>query len=224
MRRMFVATAVAAALLSPVVGEAQEVEISANAGWVSEYYYRGIAQKTSSASAGLDIARGGLYAGTWAADVGDGAEVDLYAGFGFDLGESLSLSLGGTGYFYTGEFDDTYLEANVGLGAGPLALEYSFGQYANFGDEVDYSFVGLTAERGSWWATVGAFGTDMALADLFDAGRYLEVGYGFSAAELDFSVSGIWNDSVLSGALDGDGEPTHELTLIMGVSRTFSIP
>jgi uncharacterized protein (TIGR02001 family) len=222
MRRSFVA-AIAIAALSPMAGRAQEVGIAANAGWVSQYYFRGILQKTSSASAGLDLSAGGFYAGTWGADVGDGAEIDLYGGYGLDLTETVSLSLGATGYFYTGEFDDTYLEANVGLGVGPLSVEYSFGQYSNFGDEVDYSFIGLTAAREGLYATVGAFGTDMALADVFDAGKYLEAGYTFTAADLDWVISGIWNDSVLSDAHDDEGEPTHELTLVAGVSKTFTI-
>jgi uncharacterized protein (TIGR02001 family) len=209
-------------LVQPVAG--QEPELSANAGWVSQYYYRGLLQKTSSASAGLDLAAGAFSAGTWAADVGVGAEVDLYAALGFDLSEQVSFSVGGTGYFYTGEFDDTYLEANVGLGLGPISLEYSFGSYRTDPEAVDYSFVGATAETpNGLFATVGAFGTDLALQDLFDAGQYLEAGYGFSAADLDFVISGIWNDSELSGELDGSGDPTHELTLVLGVTKSFAI-
>jgi uncharacterized protein (TIGR02001 family) len=211
-------------LFAPLAAQAQEAEVSANAGWVSQYYYRGLLQKTSSASAGLDVAVGGLYLGTWAADVGDGAEVDLYAGFGVDVNDMVSLSAGGTGYFYSGQFDDTYLEANLGLGLGPISFEYSFGTYENFDEEsLDYSFVGVTAEHEGLFATVGAFGTDLALEDVFDAGQYLEAGYGFSAADLDFSISGIWNDSQLSGEVDEIGEDTNELTLVFGVSKTFEL-
>ena len=85
-----------------LAGAAQQAEISANAGWVSQYYYRGLLQKNSSASAGLDVAVSDFSAGTWAADVGDGAEVDLYASYGIaindlpttmlDIGRSLSVN------------------------------------------------------------------------------------------------------------------------------------
>ena len=44
-------------------------EVSYNVGFASEYYYRGILQKSSSGSAGMDYEQGGLYLGTWAADV-----------------------------------------------------------------------------------------------------------------------------------------------------------
>ena len=73
-------------------------------------------RRTSSASAGADYENGGFYVGTWAADVGDGLEVDLYAGYGFETEAGFSASVGFTGYYYTGEFDDTYEEFNLNLG------------------------------------------------------------------------------------------------------------
>ena len=125
--------AIALALLAPVTAEAQvETSVSANAGWVSQYYYRGILQTTSSASAGLDVSMGAVSLGTWLADVGDGAEIDFYGSVGADV-EEVSVSAGAIAYMYTGQFDDTYIEANLGAGYGPLSAEFSFGQYENFG-------------------------------------------------------------------------------------------
>ena len=195
---------------------AQDVSVSANAGWVSQYFYRGILQKTSSASAGLDLSAGLFSAGTWAADVGDGAEIDLYAavGGGNDTG---NISVGYTGYFYTGEFDDTYQEANFNAGAGPLSVEFSVGQYENFGfGTQNYSFIGISAGHEGFSATVGTFGGD------FD-GTYGEVGYGFSAGDMDWSISGIVNDSTLSGLVDNAFAPTPGVTLVFGVGKTFDL-
>ena len=207
---------IALALLAPLGAHAQEAEVTANAGWVSQYYYRGILQKTSSASAGLDVAFGALSLGTWLADVGDGTEVDLFGSVGGEV-EGLSLSAGGTAYLYTGQFDDTYLEANFGAGYGPLSLEFSIGQYEKVdADSLDYWFVGVTAEHEGFYGTYGTFGSDFE-------GAYGEAGYGFSAAELDFTISGILNDSDLSGLVDGDDEPTPGLTLVFGISKTFSL-
>ncbi|MEX0856148.1 MAG: TorF family putative porin [Gemmatimonadota bacterium] len=203
------ATAVAAAVLAPMVGSAQELEVSANAGWVSEYYYRGIFQNTSSASGGFDLALGGLYAGTWAADVGDGNEVDLYAGYELAVGEGY-LGIGGTGYFYTGDFDDTYLEANLTAGFGPLGVEFSIGTYETEPESADYWFLGVTAEQEGLFVTVGTFGADFE-------GMYAEAGYGFTVADLDASVSWIYSDEDLAGLEGGD----H--TLVFGVSKTFAI-
>ena len=207
---------IALTLLAPLGAQAQEAEISANAGWVSQYFYRGILQKTSSASAGLDLGYGPLSVGTWLADVGDGAEIDVYGSVGGEL-EGLTLSAGGTAYLYTGQFDDTYLEANLGAGYGPLSLEFSFGQYENFdADPLDYWFLGVTAEHEGFYDTYGTFGNDFE-------GGYGEVGYGFSASELDFSIAGILSDSDLSGLEDGDGSPTPGLTLVFGISKTFGL-
>jgi uncharacterized protein (TIGR02001 family) len=215
LTRTVVAVA-ALALLAPLGAQAQEAEVTGNAGWVSQYYYRGIPQKDSSASAGLDVGFGALSVGTWLADVGDGAEIDLFGSVGADIGGG-SLSFGGTAYLYTGEFDDTYLEANLGAGYGPLSLEFSIGQYENFGAGTqDYWFVGVTAEHEGFSATIGGFGADFT-------GNYGEVGYGFSAADLDLSISGIVSDSNLSFAADGNGDPTAELTVVFGISKTFSI-
>ena len=203
-------------LLAPLAASAQEAEVSANAGWVSQYFYRGIPQKASSASAGLDVGIGALSLGTWLADVGDGAEVDLFGSVGVDVGGG-SLSAGGIAYLYTGQFDDTYLEANLGAGYGPVSVEFSIGQYENFGaDTLDYWFAGVTAEHKGFSATVGGFGNDFT-------GNYGEVGYGFSAAELDWTISGILSDSDLSGLSDENRNPTSGLTLVFGVSKTFDL-
>ena len=207
--------AIALALLAPVTAEAQvETSVSANAGWVSQYYYRGIFQEKSSASAGLDLSAGPVSVGTWLADVGDGAEVDLFGSVGFG-GDNFSGSVGFTAYLYTGEFDDTYLEGNINIGSGPVSYEFSFGQYENFtGPTLDYWFTGVTIEQEGLYGTVAGFGGDFS-------GNYGELGYGFSAAELDFSIVGILSDAELSGLFDSAGLPTPGLTLVFGIGKTF---
>jgi uncharacterized protein (TIGR02001 family) len=225
-----------AALVTPLVGEAQEAELTANAGFASKYYYRGLLISPTSASAGLDVAVNNFSAGTWAADLSDGAEVDLYASYGVALTDEFSVSLGGTGYFYTGApeagagADFTYLEVNLGVGYGPISLEYSLGQYRTGEPHPKYSFIGITAEHEGLFATVGssAYAQDLgdAMGDAFDKDlglQYVEAGYGFTAADLDFSISGIWNDSLLSGQVDESAAPTTELTLVFGVSKTFAL-
>jgi len=85
MKRL-IAPALAAVLLLPLAGSAQ-TSVTANAGWSSNYFYRGVPQKSSSASAGLDVeGANGLSIGVWGADVGEGNEVDFYGGYGLDIG------------------------------------------------------------------------------------------------------------------------------------------
>ena len=221
MTKSILAATLLTAVLAPISAQAQGVEISGNAGWLSQYYYRGIPQKTSSANTGLNLALGDLGIGTWAADVGDGAELDLFASYGLSLGD-FSLSLGGTGYFYTAEFDDTYLEYNLAIGRAPLDLGFAIGQYRTSPTPVNYWFLSATvADESGFFATLGLFGGD----DDFSPknGEYVEAGYGWPGAGLDFSISGIWSDETLSGAVDAERDATHELTFVFGVSKTFSI-
>ena len=194
---------VAIALLSSGLAQAQ---LSANVGWASEYHFRGILQKVSSASAGLDYESGGFYVGTWAADVGDGLEVDGYFGYAGEV-EDFGYSVGFTGYYYTGDFDDTYQEINLGGSYGPLSLDVAIGEYDNFtGPTQDYTFAALTlAAENGFYGTYGTFSQD---AD----GDYLELGYGTTIAEIDVGVALILaNDDLI-------GEDDESLLFSLGKS------
>ncbi len=186
-----------------------QADWSANLGYMSEYHFRGILQKVSSVSGGVDYEAGGFYVGTWAADVGDGLEVDGYFGYGLDLGE-VSLSIGYTGYFYTGDFDDTYQEINLGAGFGPLALDVAIGEYDNFtGPTQDYTFAALTFEHNGFYGTYGTFSQD---AD----GDYLELGYGTTVSDIDLGIALILANDDLVGN-DGDE------SLVFTIGKTFDL-
>jgi len=201
------AVVLVAALVTPLVGAAQDAELSANVGFVSEYLYRGIPQKQSSASAGLDLTVSKVYLGTWAADVGDGTEVDVYGGVGTEIND-FSVSVGGTGYFYTGDFDNTYIEGNLNVGYGALSAEFSYGRHDTDPGNEDYWFLGVTVEEAGLYATFGTFGK------AFD-GEYYEAGYTLSVGDLDLSAAWIFSTEDLVGAND------H--TLVFGISHTFGI-
>jgi len=190
-------------------------EVSYNIGYASEYYYRGINQKNSSASVGADFEEGGFYAGTWAADVGDGAEIDGYFGYGIETEQGISVSLGFTGYYYTGEFDDTYEEINLNLGYGLFSLEYSVGEWDGFGDEADYDFLAGTVElENGLYGTYGTFGDD------FD-GEYLELGWGTTISDIDFGIAVILSSDELSDQTDSSGDATESEAIIFSIGKTF---
>ena len=197
---------VAIALLSSGLAQAQ---LSANVGWASEYHFRGILQKVSSASAGLDYESGGFYVGTWAADVGDGLEVDGYFGYGGEV-EDFGYSIGFTGYYYTGDFDDTYQEINLGGSYGPLAIDVAIGEYDNFsGPTQDYTFASLTlASENGLYGTFGTFSQDAN-------GDYLELGYGTTVADIDLGVALIFANDDLIG---NDDE-----SLIFTLGKSFDL-
>jgi len=133
--------------------------VSYNIGYMSEYWYRGVYQSDSAVSFGADYEAGSSYAGTWMADVDDGIEFDVYAGFNFEM-MGMPMYLGATGYYYSDNFDGNYEEMNAGVDMGFIALDVAFaGQYeevdanyVNTGNDLDYqhytitlplSFVGL---------------------------------------------------------------------------------
>ena len=193
-------------------------DVSANVGFASEYYYRGVLQKDSSASAGLDFENGGFYLGTWAADVGDGLEVDVYGGYGIETEGGFSLGLGFTGYYYTGEFDDTYEELNFSAGFGGLSLGYSVGEYDNFdGPTLDYDFTELTYEfENGFYGTFGSFGKD------FD-GEYVELGYGTEIGGFDVGIAAILSSDELSDEADSDGDPEESEAIIFTIGKSFDL-
>ena len=186
---------------------------SANIGWQSDYYFRGIFQKSSSAQGGVDYESGGFYVGVWAADVGggftgDGLEVDGYFGYGGEAGD-FTYGIGYTGYFYTGDFDDTYQEINLSGGYSFLTLDAAIGQYENFGGAtLDYEFYTLTAEYNGFWGQYGTFQND------FD-GDYWQFGYDTTVADFDVGLSLLLSDETLVG--------TSEEALIFSISKTFDI-
>jgi uncharacterized protein (TIGR02001 family) len=190
-------------------------EVSYNIGYASEYYYRGIQQKNSSASVGADYEESGFYAGTWAADVGDGVEIDGYFGYGIETEQGISVSLGFTGYYYTGEFDDTYEEINLNLGYGLFSLEYSVGEYDGFGDEADYDFLAATVElENGLYGKFGTFGDD------FD-GEYIELGWGTTISDIDFGIAVILSSDELSDQNDSSGDATESEAIIFSIGKTF---
>lgn len=119
--------------------------LTGNVGVVSDYMFRGIDQSTNGAAVQGGVDYGfdfGLYTGLWVtnASVAGGNEADLYAGYGFKLGE-FALDAGVIYYAYTEDTEgsaDTdgdpltvnvegdnldYAELYVGGGVGPVALK-----------------------------------------------------------------------------------------------------
>ena len=207
----FVKTGIALLLIAGTA----HADFSANIGWASDYYFRGILQSPSSPSAGLDYESNGFYVGTWAADVYDGLEVDGYVGYGGEVGD-FTYGIGYTGYFYTGDFDDTYQEINLSGGFGIVTLDVAVGKYdGDFdsdtpGDQDAYTYYALTVEKNGFYGKYAGFAQD---AD----GSYFEAGYGTTVAEIDLGLSLLVADKDLS--LTGD---TNE-TLIFTIGKTFDI-
>jgi len=187
---------------------AAQADATANLGFASDYYYRGIFQAPTSASGGLDYENNGLYVGTWAADVKDGLEVDGYFGYGGEVGD-FGYSVGYTGYFYTGDFDDTYQEINLGSRYGLVSLDLALGQYDNFtGPTLDYTYYALTIEKDGFYGKYAGFSQD------FD-GEYFEAGFTTTIAEVDVGIAAIFSNKDLVG--------TSEQSLVFSIGKSFDL-
>jgi uncharacterized protein (TIGR02001 family) len=212
-------------LLLSAAAPAGAIDLTANAGFMSEYIFRGISQSDSSAMAGADLKHEGWYLGTWAADLesdasarGDGFEIDAYGGFGGTAGD-FSYGLGATLYYYTDDFDDKYREINVNAGYGLFSVATAFGEYDNFdGPTLDYTYVAPRVDYKGLYGLVGIFGQDFE-------GEYYEAGYGanFEPIDLDYRISLIYSTDDLLGDEDGDGEPDDDTSIIFSISKTFDI-
>ena len=138
------------------VAEEGGMSVSYNIGYMSEYWYRGAYQAESSMSFGADVEMGSMYVGMWGADVSDaagagsGTEIDLYAGYNFEL-MSIPMYLGVTGYYYTDNFDRDYEEVNFGGDFGMFSCDAAvLGSYKSDADNAssDYGHFTLTVPLG----------------------------------------------------------------------------
>jgi uncharacterized protein (TIGR02001 family) len=199
----------AASVFTTTSASATDIEgLSANVGVVSQYIFRGVVQTdTASASAGVDYENSGFYVGAWAADVQAGLEVDVYGGYAGELDGGMGYSLGFTTYQYTGDFDTSYNEVNLGLSYGMFSLSYNVGEWeVEAGADQDYDFLSATVEHEGFYATYGTWGDD------FD-GDYLEAGYSTEVSGFDVGIAVVANSKELSGS-----ERDENLVFSLGTS------
>ena len=217
-----------------------EISYSANLGFMSDYMYRGIHQSSSSAMGGFDIEYGSFYLGTWFADLQEdgwvdgshrGFEYDVYAGFGFDVTDSISASLGYTIYRYTDKgasaFDDDYDEVNVGLGFAisddaSLAIDYAVGENtATDQSETDYDVLTISVDYMGMYALFGTWGVqeDDASKGEVDA-DWMEFGYSRTVGDFDLSGAFVLSEKELASGSDSaeDGDFSR---FIMSISTGF---
>ncbi len=217
-------------LTTTMLAQAKEAELSysGNIGFMSDYMYRGIHQSSSSAMGGLDLEYGGFYFGTWFADLQEdgwvegshrGFEYDVYAGYGFNLSEAVSASIGYTIYRYTDKgasaFDDDYDEVNLGIGFTAyndlsIAIDYAVGENTAVDQsETDYDVLTISADYMGIYFTVGQWGVqeDDQAKNEVDA-SWWEVGYSRTVGDFDLSAGFVLSEKELAtgsdSAEDGD--------------------
>ncbi|MGH1485217.1 MAG: TorF family putative porin [Cellvibrionaceae bacterium] len=194
-------------------------DLSANAGFVSDYYFRGSNLGDAGLYAGLDYENGGFYAGTWWIDDGtggnDGLEQDFYFGYGLDV-SGVSLGLGYTRYEYTNSGDFEH-EINFTAGFGAFGFEYSTGEDDDDGaEETDYDFIALSWSGDVFGATVGTFEND----DTDDSYDYIELSASGEVAGLDATISIGQTSNAESGGVSGESGDGY---MVLDISKSFDL-
>jgi uncharacterized protein (TIGR02001 family) len=189
--------AISALALMGITSTAAYAEVTANAAATSNYLWRGQEQTGGDAavSGGIDYANeSGFYAGTWASNASWADEMtyelDLYAGFGGAINETVSYDVGYIYYAYPDDFSEVYGSISIAgftFGAAVLATSAASGDGTDFGDSLylnaDYSFA------------VGSNGTEMALhighysGDFIGDEDIIDYGVSVSKDRFTFGVS-----------------------------------
>ncbi len=194
----FAKTVIATALIASA-GVAQ-AEITANVSAVTNYYFRGITQTADSAAVqgGFDYSQeSGLYAGVWGSNVDFGGkestEVDLYSGFGGDIGDTgASYDLGAIYYAYPGAGGDMqggdldYAELYVGASMGMFSASFNYnvwGEVTGTGNSFQVN------DDGDYFWNVSA---DVPLPEKFSFGAFI-AGANFNSKADDYTY---WGASV----------------------------
>lgn len=224
MKKLNVLAISAAVAASSLMTGTATAGVSANVGFMSDYYFRGVQQSDATGSAGLDYEHdSGVYAGVWAADVGGhaaaslspGIEIDVYAGYNGSAGE-FTYGLGFTNYQYTGDFDTSYTEVNLSAGYGPVSFEFASGSHENNPTDQDYTFMALSYEYDIVTATYGVWGDDFE-------GAYLEVGIAKEFSGIDFGVSIINGDAEENPSAGSVNFASDGTAMVFTIGKSFDL-
>lgn len=231
--------AVAVASLLAAAPFAQAEEVTGNVALSSEYVFRGISQssETAAISGGFDITyESGFYAGAWGSNVDFGdkvnMELDLYAGYGFDISESISADVGVLYYEYPGDegLDYDYVEVygSVSLGGATLGLNYSpeyYGEtdtfYYVYGD---YSFaitenISLDLHAGyNKFDSEEEFGTFLVLDGASEDEDYTDYSIGLSGEYAGVGLSLAYIDTNID---EDECEALCEGRVVFSVSKSL---
>ncbi len=221
----------AAAIAATLSSASAFAELSANVGVVSDYIFRGITQTSSAAAnGGIDWSdESGFYAGIWAINIEGGAstgngfavikptsgvaglEIDTYLGYGGEV-EDFSYSIGFTHYEYSGDFDTTYDEVNLGAGYGDFSLDIAIGTHENTPQDDDYLWYSLGYSTGPFSVSYNGFGQD---AD----GEYIELGMSTDIGGAD---AGITLVVPLADSTDAVSIDT-KTSMVFSISKSFDL-
>jgi uncharacterized protein (TIGR02001 family) len=221
-KKIIISSVAATILASSSLASAGDIE--ANIALATDYVFRGFSQTNEdpAISGGFDYAfDNGFSVGTWASNVNfdsdTSTEIDLYAGYGFEVSDGVTVDLAYVYFVYPGDTDDfNYSEfvASVSFGDASLGLVYSPDYFGTDDSAIilnaDYS-VGLADNLG---LDLHIGYSDVDADDFFDAGESSYIDYSAalttSGAGVDFALTYYGTD------LDGIDAADDRIVLSMG--------
>ena len=196
-------------------------EISFNAGYMSNYQWRGEDQNSGDGTpmAGMDVSLPlNIYVGTWtaSADWANGQEVDFYGGIAPSFGD-ISFDLGYISYYYQGGDDGTnFGEFYIGASYAPEDKPYSFGlKYA----ESDTKGGDNTAANGSYSEVSASYDfISLTYGDYEKSREYYTVAVTKEYSGIEFSLA--YTDADWDAGKSAATNQKDEF-LVLSLSKSF---
>jgi uncharacterized protein (TIGR02001 family) len=215
---------------------AEPVTLSLDFGVVSDYRFRGVSYSGEDPAAQGEISAehsSGAHAGLWASTISEtpgGAhlELDLEAGWLFEVSETLSLDVGATYYLYPGDSAANYIEPALtafykfGSATARLGLAYIPKQGATrdlSGRKRDnhYAFLGLELPlKGTPVTLDGQIGYERGAFDLSPRGGKWDWQLGGTVAVKGVNLGLAYVDGAVRGEDDEVTDPTVVGSLLFG--------
>jgi uncharacterized protein (TIGR02001 family) len=225
---------VAAASMGMAQAAEPESALTFNVGVVNNYLYRGITQTRGepAVQGGLDYAhKGGFYVGAWASSIkwiedtglalaqpvraSGPTELDLYAGYKFDLASGIGMDVGFLRYEYLG---NNVASATSGQVANPNTDEIYLGMNTPlFNVKFSYATSNLFGQTNNGASATGATYTEFSRE--FDLGS----GYKLTPHAGMTSISRVTNASYNDYSLTLSKEINPGLVLSVGYAGTNAI-
>lgn len=230
----------AALVLASLGGFTTQVyaEISANVALVNDYRFRGISQSNENPAlqGGFDYAHeSGFYIGTWGStvdfdsttDFNGSLELDVYGGWGTDIGENSTIDVGYIYYAYPG--DDNGLEGNYqefylnyGWKGLSLGAAYSNDYYGESGKfwylQANYDWSFAENWNLSLHAGYNDFQDDIFLSS--DKGNYWDYSVGVTWTVVGVDLGLAWVGTNLDEE-DVFGTDWGDDTAVFSISKSF---
>lgn len=250
MKKLVLASAVAASLGLPVAGHAAEQSdhtFTGNVGIFSNYIFRGVTQTTEkpAVQGGFDYGHSsGLYAGTWGSNIswlGDAgaytassAELDLYGGYKGTFGKSdFGYDVGAIYYYYPGDKNPGFISADTAEVYGAISwqwltakLSYAVTDYFGYVDSKGTYYADLSASYPiaktgvTLLAHVGMVAVSGTGNDIFDYTDW-KVGASYALPK-DFTIGAVYTDTnAKTGSYLVNGKDWAASQVAVYIQKTF---